>query len=271
MSYAIENLKFTIFGHGHDVTRNDSGDGSIETGAQFYDANGNEYRFNLMPVKIPKAPNTSGNSGNYISGQGYTWSWNSDSSGKQYSNAFYAHFSNYGQTYLEQLREVNALAWDIYENNIWFAPPKLNGFSVRNLIELGVLQDAVGSCRLYKDEPLSDNYIEVEITGRKPDYFRDAVGAYEDVDLTAYSITYKFIINGGSSSRTISYGVDEFDGALCELEKYDGTKGLGMCVQGMDRIPIYEQGGNPSVIRTGQYCGTNDNTFTLLDYFFGDE
>lgn len=29
MSYAIENLKFTIFGHGHDVTRNDSGDGSV--------------------------------------------------------------------------------------------------------------------------------------------------------------------------------------------------------------------------------------------------
>lgn len=29
MSYAIENLKFTIFGHGHDVVRNDSGDGDI--------------------------------------------------------------------------------------------------------------------------------------------------------------------------------------------------------------------------------------------------
>lgn len=29
MSYAIENLKFTIFGHGHDVTRNDSGDGGV--------------------------------------------------------------------------------------------------------------------------------------------------------------------------------------------------------------------------------------------------
>ena len=28
MSYAIENLKFTIFGHGHDVTRNDSGNGA---------------------------------------------------------------------------------------------------------------------------------------------------------------------------------------------------------------------------------------------------
>lgn len=27
MSYTIENLKFTIFGHGHDVTRNDSGSG----------------------------------------------------------------------------------------------------------------------------------------------------------------------------------------------------------------------------------------------------
>ena len=27
MSYVIENLKFTIFGHGHDVTRNDSGSG----------------------------------------------------------------------------------------------------------------------------------------------------------------------------------------------------------------------------------------------------
>ena len=30
MSYAIENLKFTIFGHGYDATRNDSGDGAIE-------------------------------------------------------------------------------------------------------------------------------------------------------------------------------------------------------------------------------------------------
>jgi len=29
MSYTIENLKFTIFGHGHDVTRNDSGKGII--------------------------------------------------------------------------------------------------------------------------------------------------------------------------------------------------------------------------------------------------
>ena len=29
MSYAIENLKFTIFGHGHDVVRNDSGDGGV--------------------------------------------------------------------------------------------------------------------------------------------------------------------------------------------------------------------------------------------------
>ena len=29
MSYEIENLKFTIFGHGHDVVRNDSGDGSV--------------------------------------------------------------------------------------------------------------------------------------------------------------------------------------------------------------------------------------------------
>lgn len=28
MSYAIENLKFTIFGHGHDVVRNDSGNGT---------------------------------------------------------------------------------------------------------------------------------------------------------------------------------------------------------------------------------------------------
>jgi len=28
MSYEIENLKFTIFGHGHDVTRNDSGNGA---------------------------------------------------------------------------------------------------------------------------------------------------------------------------------------------------------------------------------------------------
>lgn len=29
MSYTIENLKFTIFGHGHDVTRNDSGQGVV--------------------------------------------------------------------------------------------------------------------------------------------------------------------------------------------------------------------------------------------------
>lgn len=31
MSYEIENLKFTIFGHGHDVTRNDSGQGVVST------------------------------------------------------------------------------------------------------------------------------------------------------------------------------------------------------------------------------------------------
>lgn len=30
MSYEIENLKFTIFGHGYDATRNDSGTGEIE-------------------------------------------------------------------------------------------------------------------------------------------------------------------------------------------------------------------------------------------------
>jgi hypothetical protein len=29
MSYAIENLKFTIFGHGYDATRNDSGTGEV--------------------------------------------------------------------------------------------------------------------------------------------------------------------------------------------------------------------------------------------------
>lgn len=29
MSYEIQNLKFTIFGHGHDVTRNDSGQGVV--------------------------------------------------------------------------------------------------------------------------------------------------------------------------------------------------------------------------------------------------
>lgn len=261
-----KKLKFAVWGHGFENVRNDSGTG--ETGAQFFDKDGNTYYFKLMPVKIPKAPNTSGHSDSYVPSQGYTWSWSANSDGKRFANQIYAHFPDYGATYLQQLRNVGGLAWDIYENNIWFTPSKLNGFSAVNLIELGVLPDSTGaSCRLYKNAPLSNTYIETVITSKKPDYFRDAVGTYENVNLTAYNVEFRFVLDGVNKDSA-GYQINEFDGAICELEKYDGTKGLGMCVQGMSRIPSYESGGNPTTISTSQDCRAFNNAFSLLDVYF---
>ena len=183
----------------------------------------------------------------------------------------YAQGSEYGASNYRGLRDANRLAWDICENDIWFIPSKFEGFSVSRLIDLGVLQDAVNaSCRMYKNAPLSNTYIEITLTDRKPDYFRDAVGAYEDVNLTAYSINFRFVVNN-TNIGNIAYGIEGFDGAVCEYTKYDGTVGLGVCVQGMNRNPSYEQGGNPDYIRTGQHSNSNENIFPLLEYFFGDE
>lgn len=266
MSYTIEDSKFVIFGNGYDGTRNNSGTG--EKGSMFYDTDGNGYAFQLMPVKIPASPNTTGNSGNYRGGVGYTWEWNADSDGYKYSNAMLVDYPDYGASICQDLRESGKLAWDIYENNIWFTPPKLNGFSVRNLIELGIMSDAVGSCRLYKNAPLSNTYIETTILERKPDYLKDAVGVYEDVNLTGYNARFNLVVEGVNHSGGLS--LNEFDFSLCELTKYDGTKGIGMCCQLMYRVPSYEQGGNPNFIRTGQVTTSSNNIFGYLDDFFGD-
>lgn len=261
-----KKIKFHVLGNGFDNVRNDSGNGE-SAGAMFYDKDGEVYFFQLMPVRIPSAPNTSGNSGVFVSGDNYTWYWNANSNGREYINNMRVNYLDYGASMYRGLKDADRLAWDICENDIWFTPSKLNGFSIVNLIELGLLQDGISSCRLYKNQPLSNTYIEIVIDGRKPDYLKDAVGVYEDINLTAYSIEFRFVVNN-INKGAIHYGVDEFDGALCELTKYDETKGLGACVQGMSRIPIYEQGGNPSVIRTGQQLQTSDNIFALLNTYF---
>ena len=259
-------IKFTIYGHGHERTRCDSGEG--EKGSMFYDADGNGYVFQLMPVKIPASPNTSGNSGNYRSGVGYTWGWNANSDGYRFDNEMLVDYPDYGASICQDLRESGKLAWDIYENNIWFTPPKLNGFSVRNLIERGIMSDAVGSCRLYKDAPLSNTYIETTIYERRPDFLKDATGVYEDVDLTGYHVRFDLVVEGVYHSGGL--GLNEFDCALCLLEKYDGTKGIGICAQQMYRVPSWENGGNPNFIQTGQWITSSNNIFGYLDDFFGD-
>lgn len=233
MSYNIENLSFTIFGSGHDSTRNDSGDGEKLKGI-WYDKDGNIYTLPFMKVSAPVAPN-------------FEWVSNGNIATCEYGitadandtlvNVNYNVYSNdYGAGYYNALKSKGYLLYDIQENGNFLTPINLQGFSARNLIDLGLLQYGVSSVNLYKDHPLSDTYVKVEITSTLPDYIRPANAPYNDINVGTLVVKYTFY-EGNQTPIIMQYGVRELDVALGEITKYDGTKGLGFVLKRVYRIP----------------------------------
>lgn len=258
MSATINYSKYVIFGSGFDATLPDSGEGEKIT---WFDENGNGYDFKLMKAKIKCASGSSGSGTDYI--------YRSDNADK-YLVDMNVKYDDYGATVYNGAKQNDRLFFDVCENNVWCNPQKLQGFTMKRLIDLGVLQDSVGaSCKMYKDEPLSNNYIEMTIDGKTTDFLKNATGVYADVDITAYSVSCRFVKNGLTQGQVINYAVNEFDYAVCELEKYDGSKGLGVCVCGITRVPVsLDQ--TPTTIRCSQQGQTNNDIFDLLSFYFGD-
>ena len=257
ITISANDSKFKIFGSGYNATRSDSGEGEKVT---WYDGDGNGYDFTLMKAKIKVAPSSGGTGNDY--------SYRSDNADKYWVN-MNVKYDDYGATVYNGAKQNDKLFFDVCENNVWCNPQKLQGFTMKNLIALGALADeANASCKLYKEEPLSNNYIEMTINSKTTDFLKNATGVYADVDITAYSVSCRFVKNGLTQGQVISYAVNEFDYAVCEIEKYDGTKGLGVCVANMTRVPVsLEQ--TPTTIRYSQQGQTNEHIFGLLDLYFG--
>lgn len=258
MSASIDTKKsnFVIFGHSHDYTLNNSGEGKIPS--YWYDADGNEYEFDLMDAHLPfDYPDGDSASSYSIRFRDTNTVW----------SQYYAYSDDLGRNNRQFMKSKDYLLFDVVEDDNWLNPDHLVGLSARNLITLGLLEDRAGSTvKLFKNEPNSNIWVQCTITAKKNNIFATAIPTYSSKDQTGYGISF-LVSNPLHPQYSFDLRVDDLDIALCRLTKHDGTVGLGFC--GTFAL-IYTSYGAVREIWAQNRVWTHDRIFDCLDLYYGE-
>lgn len=255
--------KFVIFGSGYDDTRNDSGDGELPRGV-WYDALGNQYQLMTTPATIPMEAGQNWYTGEALTRPNASIIANND--GYSATNGINVYNNEFGASYYNLLKSMDYLLFDTAENSNIFTPYNLQGFSVKNLMDLGLLNPSTASSViLYKGAPLSDTYVIVNVASINPDYVSPANPPYDQTIVNTFGVSFTMYKNG-LYLYTYTANIQDLDVGFCELTKFDGTKGLGFAIKNINRMP-YNGTANYVI---GYLKTASDNAiFGEYDTYFG--